>query len=99
MLLICVALAAVLTGCSGGGPSSAKRSACTPFERLTLPTSPPASPGESSGSADSLPTKWVTQLFHSDDSRLVAFAQAFERGQADNQTIRAIQSECTRIGA
>jgi hypothetical protein len=76
-----------------------ERAACGPFEHLTLPTLPTTAPGEGSGFAVSLPTKWVTQLLYSGNSGLIGNARAFERGQADNQTIRAIQSECNQLGA
>ena len=91
-LLICVALAAGLTGCSGGGPSQAEVSACAPFLHLTLPA-----PRVGSSLIVIVPRKWVTDLLNSGNPRLVQDARKLEPLQ-HTQTIRDIVSECRRLG-
>jgi hypothetical protein len=97
--LLLIALAGSLAACGSGGPSQAVQVACAPFQRLTLPTSPPTVPGESIGSAQSLPTKWVNQLLRSGNGELTDDAKIFASGRANNRIIGEIQSECRNLGA
>jgi hypothetical protein len=92
-LLIWLALAAGLTGCSGGGPSQAESSACAPFLHVMVPTT-----SKGSGVAVAVPTKWVTQLLDSGDPHLVQDAKTFESDHEGLVFLRAIVSECGRLG-
>jgi hypothetical protein len=88
LLLICVALAAGLTGCSGGGPTQAETSACAPFLHLKLPT-----PRSGTGFLIIVPTEGVTKLLNSGDPRLVQDAKKVETFETnDPRKIKSLQS-------
>jgi hypothetical protein len=89
------------------GPSQAVRTACAPFKDLAHLGTPTTRSSPSSGPAPvpivgsiGLPTKWVNQLLSSGNNRLVDYAKTFSAsGQANNQVVGEIQSECRQLGA